>query len=326
MHYFQNIMAQSKLTRKVLNCVVFGSPSQLRFNMLPTYEDVMRYYICIKNGLKLNAGGREPKVADICETVTRQVERIWIKASIPAVSHTRVLKLLRSYHDRYMKLLKPYKARRKQETYQKQLTDFQTKAKATLFDIAACKCDDIDNCKCDKSRKVPLNERSFLTDQRTVRIMFISTFDHTTSRNLSRRQRRRQMQAQREQMATTSMKDATGVACGRKCRADLSDSTSAPNIESDDDIPLADLQQQMRCQRTRRNTRKIPTLARACDRHGVSDRAAAAIASAVLQDFGIISNEDPSAVIDRNKVRRSCRIKRTAAPEADTWTAGKCIA
>ena len=31
--------------------------------------------------------------------------------------------------------------------------------------------------------------------------------------------------------------------------------------------------------------RRLPTLAQTCDRHGVSDRAAAAIASAVLQDL-----------------------------------------
>src|SRR6218665_1653138 len=55
--------------------------------------------------------------------------------------------------------------------------------------------------------------------------------------------------------------------------------------------------------------RRLPTLAQTCDRHGVSDRAAAAIASAVLQDFGVICNDDLSNVIDQNKVRRE-RLKK----------------
>ena len=66
-------MAKSNFrpTRKLLNCPVFGSPSQLHVNMLPTYEDVMKYYICIKNGLKLHAGGQfffSLKIHDIYRT------------------------------------------------------------------------------------------------------------------------------------------------------------------------------------------------------------------------------------------------------------------
>ena len=54
---------------------------------------------------------------------------------------------------------------------------------------------------------------------------------------------------------------------------------------------------------------KLPSLAIACDRHGVSDRATAGIVSAVLQDFGIIHSDDKTKVIDRSKVRRERRKK-----------------
>lgn len=50
-------------------------------------------------------------------------------------------------------------------------------------------------------------------------------------------------------------------------------------------------------------------MARTCDRYAVSDRAAAAIASAVLEDVGLITNEDKTSVIDRNKLRRE-RLKK----------------
>ena len=62
---------------------------------------------------------------------------------------------------------------------------------------------------------------------------------------------------------------------------------------------------------------KLPSLAIACDRHGVSDRAAAGIVSAVLQDIGIIHSDD------RSKVRREHRKKRCAVrPEASSTING----
>ncbi|GBN28890.1 hypothetical protein AVEN_90441-1 [Araneus ventricosus] len=45
-------------------------------------------------------------------------------------------------------------------------------------------------------------------------------------------------------------------------------------------------------------------LARECDRYGISDRAAASFASVVLQDIGIVEEEETSHVVDRNTNRR----------------------
>lgn len=59
-----------------------------------------------------------------------------------------------------------------------------------------------------------------------------------------------------------------------------------------------------------RLTKNLPAVARACDRYGLSDRSAVAVASAVLQDFGIISEGDSKNVIDRNKIRKSRQLKR----------------
>ena len=68
---------------------------------------------------------------------------------------------------------------------------------------------------------------------------------------------------------------------------------------------------------------KLPSLALACDRHGVSDRAAAGIASAVLQDVGIIHEDDVSKVIDRSKVRRErCKRRGALCAEASNTITG----
>ncbi|KAI6658245.1 hypothetical protein LOD99_15514 [Oopsacas minuta] len=42
-----------------------------------------------------------------------------------------------------------------------------------------------------------------------------------------------------------------------------------------------------------------------CDRYQISDRAGAALANSVLQDYGIITPEEDSQTIDRNKLGRS---------------------
>lgn len=55
---------------------------------------------------------------------------------------------------------------------------------------------------------------------------------------------------------------------------------------------------------------KLPVLAFMCDRYAVSDRTGAAIATAVLQDFGIVANSSSVEVIDRHKLRRERSLKR----------------
>jgi len=49
---------------------------------------------------------------------------------------------------------------------------------------------------------------------------------------------------------------------------------------------------------------ELPALALACDRTGIFDRTAATIASAILQDVGIIKTDDKQHVIDRMKIKR----------------------
>ncbi|GBM38790.1 hypothetical protein AVEN_108736-1 [Araneus ventricosus] len=52
------------------------------------------------------------------------------------------------------------------------------------------------------------------------------------------------------------------------------------------------------------NRLDFPTLARECDRYGISDRAAASFDSSVLQDIGIVHEGEASHVVDRDKIRR----------------------
>ncbi|GBM04814.1 hypothetical protein AVEN_20244-1 [Araneus ventricosus] len=49
------------------------------------------------------------------------------------------------------------------------------------------------------------------------------------------------------------------------------------------------------------NRLDFPTLARECERYGISDRTAASFASAVLQDIEIVHEGETSHVVDRKK-------------------------
>lgn len=78
------------------------------------------------------------------------------------------------------------------QSYQEKVQVFQKDAQARLFDIAACKCKDFKNCKCDKERRVPQMELEFLLDQKTKRKMVIGSLDAATTKRyvkwLSRKQ------------------------------------------------------------------------------------------------------------------------------------------
>ena len=64
----------------------------------------------------------------------------------------------------------------------------------------------------------------------------------------------------------------------------------------------------------------LTNLAREADRFGISNRAAAAIATAVLIDLGVVTNTDQSKVIDKNKLKRERMKLRKQLMDNDNQT------
>lgn len=147
-------------TRACIRCPVFGDPKELSCLVLPTYKDVMLQYFCIRNDIK-NENQFDPSVKVIAQRLALIIIQIWEKASIPTVTKTRIEQKIRSYHDKYQKLIKPYKQRKNVPSYKMQLAKFEEDSKK-LFDVAACKCN-FNTCACVKSQKVSLQEQSFLS-------------------------------------------------------------------------------------------------------------------------------------------------------------------
>ncbi|GBO01018.1 hypothetical protein AVEN_195294-1, partial [Araneus ventricosus] len=64
----------------------------------------------------------------------------------------------------------------------------------------------------------------------------------------------------------------------------------------------------------------FPNLAIKCDRYGISDRAAASFAGAVLQDIEIVHEGEASHVVDHNKFRRQRKKFQNAVAESTKLT------
>ena len=74
--------------------------------------------------LKLERKNAKLPLREIAAEVAQKVEAIWRKGSNPTVSHTRIVQLFLTYHDKkYSLLLKNIKSRGKQKNYQSKIKD-----------------------------------------------------------------------------------------------------------------------------------------------------------------------------------------------------------
>ncbi|CAG9791464.1 unnamed protein product [Diatraea saccharalis] len=269
-------------TRSVFKCPLLGDVCEMKENVLPSYEDVMKYYEWTRHQLKLLLEtAKEPIFGEIADIVTSRAENIWQTASIPTVTQTRIVQMLKAYHLKCKNLLKSIK-----RFSPDKLNSFQQSSKI-LFDISACKCKEFAQCICPKDKKVPKPEHPFLTDQRTTRIMVISGIDVTATKNL---QKTLKGKHERENRQNTSFSTST--------LADLNVSTSSAT-SSESEKQESSMILNIIEKKIKKSTLNFPTLSKICDRYGVSDRAAAAIASSVLFDIG-----SDVEIIDRHKLRR----------------------
>ena len=301
-------------TRQDHLCPVFGKPSTLEKNCLPTLKDVMKAIHWERINRKTT--GQEPKWKDVCKSIVTQVEKIWCSASIPTVSTKRISVMLDTYYCKFKNILKPYKGRAHDPSYQEKLRKFENDSDV-LFDIAACKCIG-HNCQCPAEKRVPQRETEFLNDQRHERNMKIGPIDVRTTQAIRKKEERKERRACNQ--PSTSRKDPKASSSQNLHQMHLSESSSNSESteESDFEGQLPKHAQKslfILCKQS--VTKKLPSLALTCDRTGVSDRAGASIASAILKDVGIITEENTTEVIDRSKIRRERKKTRKQVIEED---------
>ncbi|CAG4928614.1 unnamed protein product [Colias eurytheme] len=293
--------------RSDLQCPLFGHGRDLKSNVLPTYEDIILCYIWLSRGKKQYRN----LATDTYKTLSEKLLLVWQSASIPTIEVRSVIKRIKVYHEKYRILLKPYKSRKNVETYQARLKLFKEEAQF-LFDIAACKCENFNLCKCPKELKVPILERAFLIDQRTERKMGIGRIDLKISTQNARRFLRKQPRETRQANCSTepSSSYAQNVIEEQFLPDTSSSSVESTNEKNQDQLPSEPSLLMSREVTQKRNTISLATVARTVDRYGVSDRAAAAIVSAAFQDVGLITEESSTNIVDRNKIRRARELQR----------------
>lgn len=290
-------MTSSKIryTRQHLECPLIGVPADFKSNLLPSKGDVLKCYLWTRYNLKPPNSGKEPTVFEISNVLSDKVLSLWQKASIPTITRKRVLQLIKTHHDKYLKLLR-YPEVKKNNSYKIRVQEFQAE-NTRLFDISACKCEIFEQCSCDKEKKVPKNEWGFLLDQRGPRKMIIGNTDVKETSKLINKARRMEKDMQRKELQQ-SVQHERNIDLSRKRKPET-------DIEMDPELPstsYGSINTEMQCTQ---NYNKLPTLAKVCDRYGLSDRSAAAVATAVLHDLGIVSTDNTKNVIDRSKLRRA---------------------
>ncbi|KAE8746239.1 hypothetical protein FOCC_FOCC007111 [Frankliniella occidentalis] len=297
-------MSCSKFTFRQ-KCPVFDTyPCDLNESRLPTYKDVLLCCLHERRRIGMLRGKNiEPLFSEISETVANKVENIFIKASIPTVSHTRVIQLLKAYHNKYITFKKVYL--RDKTGLQERRDSFVSSAQK-LFDIASCKCASFESCTCPKEKKVPLIEQPFLLDQRSRRIGKIGSVDlPETKKLLKRSERKSQIMNRHSQSSSQSTTAWTVPSCSksrsRQGAGANSDKTVSNHLQTTHKPAVEANKKTL-------NTVKLEQTALAAQRFGVSDRAAALIVSSAFLDAqkaGLITTEQARFVSDRCKIRRA---------------------
>lgn len=144
---------------------------------------------------------------------------------------------------------------------------------------------------------MPQMEQEFLVDQRAKRTMVIGSLDATTTkRNVKR------LSSKQATPGPSSSNDF--------CETEWYCSTSSA---SEDDFAEHFPTRAKRELEGKSKKGSLRSLTITCDRGVLSDRAAASVASAVLDDLGMI--DQTKGAIDRNKIRRA---NTTARSEIQT--------
>ncbi|KAK0069077.1 hypothetical protein Bpfe_001259 [Biomphalaria pfeifferi] len=150
----------------------------------------------------------------------------------------------------------------------------------------------------------------------TLRIMFIGSVDRVSSAKLKKHYDRKLKEDSRAKKALKLdlIDQCPGV-------VDLNnDDSSDAEIGLDEDLSQTEAESNTMITDTETPTssklsssqmrRKLPKLAKICDRFAVSDRVGAAVGTTVLEDFGIVSQTEAANVIDRYKLRRERKMAR----------------
>lgn len=292
----------ARISRLSVNSDLFGAPSDLKETQLPTCGDVMRFVNLVKLNLSAENKGRDMPLGEVLPTVADRVTVIWKKASIPVIPKKSVITKLLRYCRKCRGLAKSSKRNK----------DFSKEAFDRLFDICSCRCKDLSICCCNRDLRVPAREIVFLHDQRTERKMMIGGLDIKVTQDLQAAEQRRKVREERWNSAPTASTSSAGES-SQVSTVEQTTEFATPTISDDtgdsgeeSETTGSDFEPGPHVWINKMTQTRIPLskTSSAAFRTGVSDRHVALIATAALQDAGIVSKESPDSIVDRSKIRR----------------------
>ena len=165
-------------------------------------------------------------------------------------------------------------------------------------------------CSCARDRKIPEREQTFLTNQRTSRKMVIGGVDAAVSKKIAILEERRsrfqlfQIKQQKSQDDELLDPETYMISTSESLTDHESDTAKDPDYL---ETPSSQMKRKLTFKTPPAKRMNLASFASACDRTGVSDCAAAIIASSVLHENAGCSETNLSSVLDRSKARRSCQ-------------------
>ena len=155
--------------------------AEFKENLLPTNEEVLQHYFFKRNVIQhTNAKflKKFPQFTDLKYEVAADVAKLWIKASLPILSKSRI-------ETKLFDIVNKLRAAKKRaiKSQSQSLTETWL---FELFDISACKCKNSANpdmqfwngkfaCSCPFEHRIPAEEIDFLRDQRESRNMILTS-------------------------------------------------------------------------------------------------------------------------------------------------------
>ena len=291
---------------------IFGFPSLLPENVLPTRSDILKRMLLSKQSLAETTGKTIIPVTQIVKPIIGEVILLWGKASLPTIAYKGIEKALSKLWEQAKNGLKNEKAKEQVQMEKLQLFDIcSCKCKRISCEQKGCKSDDCEevhiDCTCEPLKMVPERELSFLFDQRESRKMMMLGVDGKVTQCRKRAQKREAaFEAQKEKEKKRVQNESENQAQANHNFFDegADDEMEEDMVSSDKDWEPKQSTDSRSIPQTR-NMHPLPKTAEALDRWGVSSRAGADIVNAYALDMGFLTAENKMTMtVDKCKLDR----------------------
>ena len=306
-HLFISHMACRK-SRRLDVCPILGPSAQLPTSDIPTNRDVLAYLLLLEES--------DAKKEESYKILFTKIEEIHRKINSNIEIITR-----KSFERKVHNLEKDYCNIRDKKKVDKQrfLNNLDR-----IFDVIHCRCvikscEEWNcsgcsqkahiKCKCDpkKYKAIPKIELNYIRDQRArfkrPGQSQIQNLDVKTTHSMREKAHKKQVEGTPTSSSETTSIVTLDIVSGEPNESSSQESSDTSDIEYRDN---SEIRSRKPPARKIYEPTKLKITAQEAERYGVSNRAAAAICTAILIDLGIIKTvEDYNLIITKDKIQRA---------------------